>query len=234
MFDSLFTTKGDQKHSFTIYRSGERTDLEDWLADHGVSVISKSLPHGGPEPFIEITTDGEFVGVIGIRELEALLEPPIARPIDSGVSTAYKVIFDVLDGTLFQSLNRRELLAVSREIEERAYRVGKGTLRVSFQHFSIFQSRVELYRVLATETELDIHIYGTPDWTPPEIAGITYHEDTTNSITQYWSLAYDGGLDQRQMCALVARESSDRYQGWWTNDPDTVSALLQTLESLSS
>ena len=233
MFESLFTRRAERTHQFTVYRSGEQTDLEGWLTDHGVEVVAKSLPHGGPEPFIEITTDGEFVGVIGIRELESLLEPPVARPIDSGVSKPYRVIFDVLDDTLFQSLSRRELLAVSREIEERAYRVGKGTLRVSFQALSTFQSQVELYRVLATESELDIHIYGSPDWTPPEIAGITYHEDTTHSITQYWSLAYDGGLDQRQMCALVAKEDSDRYQGWWTNDPETVSEVLQTLKNLS-
>ncbi len=233
MFESLLTERETSRNQFTIYRSGDRTPLEDWLSDHGVTVTAKSLPEGGPDSFVEILRDEEVVGIIGLQELETLLEPPIVRPTDEGVSTAYRVVFDVLDETLFTSLNRRELLAISREIEERAYRVENGTLRVSFQQFSTFMSQIEVYRVLATETALDIHIYGTPDWIPPEISGITYHEDEDERIRQYWALAFDGGLDQRQMCGLVAREHGEGYRGCWTNEPEMVSELLRIFESLS-
>ncbi len=234
MFDALLARTDDQRHRFTVYRSGEPTAIEDWFTSHGVAVDSVALPAGGPEPFIEVEYNGDCIGVVGINELERLLEPPIIRPTGSGVSAAYRVIFDLLDDTLFSSLNRRELLAVSQEIEERAYRVGSGTFRVGFQTFSTFQSQVDLYQVLATETDLDIHIYGSPDWTPPGITGITYHEDSDGNINQYWALAFDGGGNSQQMCGLLAQEQATGYRGWWTNEAETVDEMLRTFELLDS
>ena len=116
IIDSLFAEVRDRKHQFTIYRSGDQSDFEVWLADHGVAVTSRSLPPGGPEPFIEIKADGEVVGVIGIEAVEGLLEPPICRPDDrDGSSDGYRALFDVLEKVVISGMNRRELLAVSRK-----------------------------------------------------------------------------------------------------------------------
>ena len=230
MFDSLLADRRTRDRRFTVYRSDERTDVEAWLADHDVPVESRSLPSGGPDPFVEIEADGEFVGVLGLAALEGLLEPPINRPgEEAAVSEGYRVIFDVFVDTAFTGLARRNLLAVSREIEDRAYRVGTGTLRVSFQTLSTFQSQAEVYRALATATDLDVHVYGAPDWTPPEISGVTYHADETEPVERHWVLAFDGGTEETQACGLVARERSTGYDSFWTDDPDTVTEISAAL-----
>ncbi|WP_311171055.1 DICT sensory domain-containing protein [Halobellus ordinarius] len=230
MLDSLIAELRDREHQFTIYRSGTQPEIEAWLADHGVAVESRSLPPGGPEPYLEIETAGEVVGIIGIDAIEGLVEPPIRRPGDrDGISEGYRVLFDVLEQTVVSGMHRRELLAVSREIEDRAYRVGEGTLRVSLQTLSTFRSQIDLYRTLAAETTLDIHIYGRDDWTPPTTTGVSYHTEEAERFEPYWALAYDGGPTDSQACGLVAREHSNGYTGFWMNDPALVEEVVTAL-----
>ncbi|WP_096388945.1 DICT sensory domain-containing protein [Halopenitus persicus] len=223
---SLIDELRERDHHVTVYGRGERPEIETWLVTHGVPVASRTLPEGGPDPFIEIRADGEVVGIIGVEAIEGLLEPPIRRPGDrNGVSEGYRALFAILERTVFTGMNRRELLAVSREIEDRAFRVGDGTLHVSFQTFSTFRSQTAVYRTLGTETNLDIHIHGVEDWTPPAIPGVTYHADGTARFDPYWVLAYDGGPDVTQACGLVAEEDRDEYSGFWTNDAATVADI---------
>lgn len=231
-FDSLIDDLREQTYQVTVYTSGERTEIETWLANHGVSVESRSLPKTGPDPFIEIEVDDEVVGTIGIAAIEGLLKPPIRRPDRSEVSAGYHVLFEIFDRTVFSGMNRRELLTVSREIEDRAFRVGEGTLRVCFQKLSAFKSQIEVYRTLGTETNLNIQIHGVGDWIPPEITGITYHTEDSASFSPYWVLAFDGGPDETQACGLVAEEHSDEYVGFWTNDATTVENITAIFNSV--
>ncbi|WP_050032698.1 DICT sensory domain-containing protein [Halorubrum halophilum] len=220
---SLLSGFRRERHRVIVYRSGDRLDIETWLADHGVAVESRSLPAGGPSPFIEIEIDGEVTGIIGVDAVEMLLESPIRRPGDRDeISEGYRALFAIFDRTVFSGMDRRELLAVSREIEDRAFRVGAGTLSVSFQRASAFESQSEVYRALGTETALDVRVYGVEDWTPSGVPGITYHADVEARLDPYWVMAYDGGPDEDQACGLVAEENADGYTGFWTNDPATV------------
>lgn len=222
----------EQQHRVTVYRSGEQLAIEPWLATHGVAVESRSLPAGGPDPFIELETDGEVVGIIGVEAVEALLEPPIYRPSDRAeISAGYRSFFEILEKVVLSGMNRRELLAVSREIEDRAFRVGEGTLRVSFQTLSTFRSQTSVYRTLGAKTDLEIHVYGVEDWTPPAIAGITYHTEEGTRLEPYWALAYDGGPGETQACGLVAEGHSDGYTGFWTYDAATVETIAATFET---
>lgn len=230
MLDSLIADLQDRKHQCTIYRSGGPPEIETWLDTHGVTVESRSLPPDGPPPFIEIKTDDEVVGIIGAEVLEGLIEPPIVKPDKGGdISEGYRVLFEILEKTVCSGMSRRDLLAVSREIEDRAFRVGEGILRVSFQTLSTFKSQTEVYRTLATETNLDIHIYGVEDWTPPAITGITYHTEEAERFEPYWALAYDGGPDETQACGMVAEEHADEYTGFWTNDAAIVEKIATEL-----
>ncbi|WP_123623920.1 DICT sensory domain-containing protein [Halorubrum sp. CSM-61] len=180
---SLLSGIGRKRHRVTVYRSGDRLDVETWLADHGVPVESRPLPTGAPGPFIEIEIDGEVAGIIGVGAVETLLEPPIRRPGDRDeVSEGYRALFAIFDRTVFSGMSRRELLAVSREIEDRAFRVGSGTLSVSFQRGSAFEPQSAVYRALGTETDLDIRVYGVEDRTPSEIPGITFRDDADGRL----------------------------------------------------
>jgi len=228
----LIDTFREQDHQVVVYRGGDRLETEAWLADHGIDVQSRSLPTGGPEPFLEIKTDGEVVGIIGVDAVEALLEPPIRRPGDrSDVSEGYRSLLEILEQTVISGMNHRELLAVSREIEDRAYRVGEGTLWISFQRLSAFSSQTDVYRALDAETELDIHVYGVEDRAPPDISGISYHARDGTKFERYWALAYDGGPDRTQACGLLAEERADGYTGFWTNDAVTVDVIATAFDS---
>lgn len=232
MFESLLSDVRDRDRRFVVYRSGEGPQLDVQFANYDVDVVVRDLPSGGPDPFLVIESNGEFAGAISVAELDGLLKPPLVRPGDGDdVSEGYRVLFDLLEETAFSAMNRRQLLAVSREIEDRAYRVGAGTLRVSFQALSVFESQVDVYRHLAAETDLDIHVYGVEDWTPPEITGLTYHGYETNSLEPYWVLAFDGGPDSEHACGLLGREHSGRFDGFWTDDPALVDTLAQVLQN---
>ena len=229
---SLLGDRRERAYRVSVYRRGEPPEIETWLADHGVPVEARSLPPGGPDPFVEIEADGETVGVIGVEAIAGLLEPPIRRPGDgTEVSAGYRALFELFDQTVFSGMNRRELLAVSREIEDRAFRVGAGTLRVIFQTLSTFRSQADVYRTLAAETDLDIHLYAVDDWSPPAIPGIEYHTDDAERFRPYWALAYDGGSDGIQACGLLAEADSGAYTGFWTNDPATVGEIAAAFDA---
>lgn len=230
MLDSLLSDIRDRARHVTVYRHGDETDLEDQFAVYGIGVEYRTLPAGSPDPFVVLEKDGEFAGALGIAELERLLEPPIVRPDErGGVSEAYRAFFEMFDNTVFTALERRQLLAVSREIEDRAYRVGTGTLYVCFQTLSTFESQTDVYRTLATETDLDIHIHGLEDWSPPAIDGITYHGSEDEAFERYWVLAFDGGIGGGHCCGLLAKDTADGFSGLWTDDSEIVADIVTEL-----
>jgi len=136
---------------------------------------------------------------------------------------------ELIEETLFASLDRRQLLAASRDINDRALRVGSGGLRVGSQRLSAFESQVPVYRRLGTETDLDVHVYGRPDWSPPAIENVTYHRDDDGSFDRYWFLAFDGGGDDTQTCALVARDRTEGCTEFPSYDPDLVGEMPETV-----
>ncbi|WP_256301386.1 DICT sensory domain-containing protein [Haloarchaeobius salinus] len=225
MLDSLLdrVTRSDKR--FTVYGRGDETDIERQFEAHSVVVDWQQLPPDGPEPFVVVAEGGEVVGVIPLEELEWLLTPPVVRPSDpTNIAPGYRVLFEVLDETVFTAMNRRQLLAVSHEIEDRARRVGNGRLHASFQHLSAFADQVEWYWTLG-ETDLDIHVYGAPDWEPPEIPGVTFHGYGDDVLERYWVVTFDGGTEELQACGLVGREFDETYDGFWTDDPHLVERI---------
>lgn len=233
MLETLVASARQHRTRFTVYTAEPNPDLATQFENRGVTVAERQLPAGAPEPFVTIHDDGEFVGALGLADLEELLAPPVVRPGSrEDASAGYRALFELLENTVFSSLDRRQLLGTSREIEDRAFRVGRGTLRASFQSFSAFEAQTDVYRHLATETALDIHVYGEDDWTPPDIDGVTYHPSTAETVERFWVVAFDGGGEEMQACALVARQEGDgEYAGVWTYEPDTVEEILADLEA---
>lgn len=232
MLDPYLETVQRQRKQFTVYTAGERADITDQLSVRNVTVEEKhGLPHSTPS-FVTIHEDETFVGALRLDDLQMLLMPPIFRPgAWDGLAAGYRAILSVLEETVFTALNRRQLLATSREIEDRAFRVGAGTLHVTFQSFSVFTSQIELYQFLSEETGLDIHVHGVPDRTLPAIENITYHADETGALAPFWCLAFDGGPDDTQACVLIARQKTDQYLGFWSYDKALVDDVQATLDA---
>lgn len=233
MLETFIADVERRRKRLTVYSDESDPDIVSQLAIRNVSVRRRRLPSPGPEPFVTVHENGSFVGAITLADLEWLLAPPVPRPGNrEGLSEGYRVLLEVLEETVFSALNRRQLLGASREIEDRAFRVGEGTLRVSVQSLSVLQPQLGVYRQLGGETDLDIHVYGEADWSPPPIENVTYHPDTHELLGRFWCLAFDGGGDDAQVCALLAREDEEGYSGFWSYDPALVKEILRVLGSV--
>lgn len=220
-----------RRKRLTLYGTDEEAELLAQLATRNVDVEHRSLPEDGPPGFVVVRDREGFVGSIGVAELRELLEPPIARPWDLDlVGEGYRAVFELLDDTVFASLDRRQLLAAAREVEDRAWRVGTGTLRVGFQALSAMRAQVPVYARLGASTDLDVHVYGGQDWAPPSIPNATVHAESGGEIGSFWFLVFDGGGERTNACALIAEErTADRYYGFWTYDVGLVDRALAHL-----
>ncbi|WP_276257258.1 DUF7344 domain-containing protein [Haloglomus litoreum] len=222
----------DRHRTVTVYAPEPPSGIVTQLSDRNTTVEHEVIPPGGPAEFLLVHDRAGFVGSAALDTLDRLADPAVPDPtVDPTLPGAERALLGLLEDTLFASLERRQLLTASREIEDRAQRVGAGSLHVGFQEFSKLRHQWPLYRHLATETDLDIHLYGREDWAPPEVSRVTYHGDLPG-VGRFWFLAFDGGPVRAQRCALVAEERTPgRFYGCWTYDPDLVGGLMDWLAS---
>jgi hypothetical protein len=221
-----------KRKTLVIYSGDANTDIADQFESKNVAVQYRQLRGVGPDEFLVIRDENGFKGAIGLTSLREFLTPPVLVPWSEEFDpSSFRDLLALLDRTLFTSFDRRQMLAASREFEDRAWRVGNGTLHVGFQSLSAFQAQTDVYRHLANETSLDIHIYGRMDWGPPRIRNTTFHAKMSGEIGAVWFIVYDGGGDDRQKCALVAEEGDEgRFFGFWTYDASMVDDLRFHLE----
>lgn len=226
--------EAERRRTTMRYYAPTAGDLAEQFDARNVDVRFVPLPPTGPEPFVVLSRDGEFRGAAGVDLLREFVRPPVPRPADaSELSPEYRALVELLDDTVFASLSRRQLLATSREFEDRARRVGRGTLHAGFQSGRALEAQRGVYRRLAAETDLDVHVYATVDdaatasTTDLAAAGATVHREPADEIGRYWFLVFDGGGDDDRAFALVAEERGpDSFSGAWTYDPALVERAL--------
>ena len=222
-----------RRMTVSVYASEAAPDVAAHFETRNVTVERETLPSGGPNGFVVVRDDDGFVGAFGLTELADLLAPPVFRPWDhEDVSRPWRDLYEILDNTLFAAFDRRQLLAVAREIENRAWRVGDGTLRVGFQRPAAYRAQADVYRRLQRETDLTIHVYLDEDWDEALVPDVNVHAPTSGEIGAYWFLAFDAAGDPTNCCALLGEErSSGSYYGFWTYDPDRVERLSAYLRA---
>lgn len=201
------------------------------LAEHferGTTTATyRSLPAAASGGFLVVLEDGRFRASVDLTTARQFLEPSIVHPwAEQFVGSAYRELLEVLENTSMTALSRRQLLATARDIEHRAWHVGRGTLRVGFQNFAAYEDQLPVYDRLARETALEIHVYGQADWTAPVDSSPTIHAETAAEIGAFWFLVYDDGEFPFGPYALLAREDDDgTYTGFWSSDPELVADL---------
>ena len=222
-----------RRRQLVVYAAEEPGWVADQFAARNAAVEFEPLPPDAATGFVVVREAGEFVASVGLSELQEILEPPVRRPGEPPPeASGYRAVFDLLEDTIFTAFDRRQLLGAAREIEDRAFRVGTGTLRVGFQRLSAMRSQVPVYAALGAETDLSIHLYGAADWDPPAVPGATIHPESAEEIGAFWFLAFDGGDDRMNACALLAEERRpDAFYGFWTYDADLVERMLAHLEA---
>lgn len=213
--------------TLVVYNAEDAVEeIRERFADRNVAVESAGAAR--PERFLVLSHDGEFLDAIGV---DALLEEPETERPGFGAE-AYRPILSRLDETMFTSYDGRRMLAASREIEDRAWRIGRGELHAGFQRLSTLETQLEAYTRLGGRDALVVHAYAVPDAPVPEQDAFFVHPERSEEIERSWFVAYDGaGLDENK-CALLAEEREpDSFYGFWTYDPDTVDYVIDHLSS---
>lgn len=125
------------------------------------------------------------------------------------------------------------LITISRYIERTALERRSGTHRASFQYLSRLtdeRGTRAVYERLA-DTDVDVHLYGMPDWTPPPDFDITMHGGWGPDFRDAWFVVYvpeDGS--QSHVALLAIEDEPGTWDGFWTYDPDTVRELNRYIE----
>ncbi|MFB6243402.1 MAG: DICT sensory domain-containing protein [Halobaculum sp.] len=168
--------------------------------------------------------EDEVLAAVDLRHFGEPGEPDDVSP--------FAPIIEHLDGTTFTSYDLRQMMAATREVEDRAWRKGTGTLHAGFQHTGAIRQQTDVYADLAGK-DLDIHAYCTPGPDVPEIDGVTVHQEDSEEIGRSWFVVFDGDGDPMDACALLAEERGDTderlFYGFWTYDPDIVDEILSHL-----
>jgi len=209
------------RKTLTVYNAdpSAAATLRERFTERNVAVESARTPEG-PDAYAVLHRDGEFITA-------AALEDVLARGEGGG-----NPILEYVDETTFTSYDTRQMVAASREIEDRAWRVGAGELHAGFQSVSVIETQLDTYEQLAGREGLAVHAYGYPDAAVPDHEGFTIHVERAEEIRDSWFVVYDGDGDDARKCALLAEEREPRsFYGFWTYDPDTVDWIIDHLQS---
>ncbi len=224
----LITGVEAHEQTLTVFNVDEATveALRERFRDRNI-VVRSGTAEGGPEAFAVLERDGEFVTGTGVPAMldEGEEFSPAFDP------ESYRPILDELDGTVFTSYSMRQMIAASREIEDRAWRIGSGELHSGFQRVSILERTLDVYERLGEREGLTVHGYASRDTEPPRQDSFTLHLEDVDEIERSWFVAYDGGGIDENKCALLAEEREPReFYGFWTYDPGTVDYIVDHLK----
>lgn len=204
-------------------------DLSDFLADRNVAVRAEETDSGRPEDFAVLERNGQQLAAVDVAELRSLLTGSAADATALGVDVeAGSDIMRYLEETTFSSYDRERMLAATREIEDRAFRVGEGTLRAGFQTPDRLATQQETYAELG-RAGLETVAYAVPHGDVPDVPCVTVRTPDTEEIERHWFVAFDGGGEADRKCALLAEEREDGFYGIWTYDPGTVDEIHEHL-----
>ena len=221
----------DHEKRLTVFNADEDVvaDLREHFSDRNVVVAAEATVSGRPGQFVTL---GDGDGVIAATDLDGLRERIDRKSVPIGVEDSpYRPILDELDETMFTSWSIDQILAATREIEDRAFRVGEGRLDSGFQTVSTLAGETDVYERLG-ERGVDAHAYAVPDEEPPPHDHFTLHVERAAEIETSWFVVFDGGGDDDQKCALLAEERGPReFYGFWTYDTATVDWLVDYLET---
>ncbi len=214
----------------TVYAPEPFDRLGDLFAARNVSVAHRPYPDDGTGGFVVVRRDGAFRGALALDSVRASLSPPV-RPPGGSRDESFRRFMDLFEGTGFAATDRRQLLATTREIEDRAWRVGRGTLYVGFQSPDALAAQRSVYERLGRREDLAVHLYVAAEWDRPAIPGVTVHASDAGEVGTVWFVAFEGGGTDENKCALLAEERAPgEYRGVWTYDParvDEVTAHLR-------
>lgn len=213
--------------------------LENLFADQQIRV-GETADADYDENTVLLLEDGEVVASSPLQALsDAILMVNSDLFVTGTRSLDATTVPDVLDGltdvrfTLQgypeSDTEKLLLILISRHIERRAYEAGEGRLRSSFQRLSRIEDERgtwEVYNTVA-DTDVDVHVYGKPDWMPTRDVGVTIHGGYKRDFDRSWFVIYNPpAQSEADGAALLAIESDDGvWEGFWSYDQSVVDDL---------
>lgn len=124
---------------------------------------------------------------------------------------------------------------ISRHIEAEALEADDGQLRVGFQRLSRLERPEEyhtrsVYERLA-DTGVDVHLYGRPDWVPPESLATTMHGSYKEDFLRNWFLVFRSADEETTIAFLAHDHGTGAWRGHWTFQRDRVNTINRYLEN---
>jgi hypothetical protein len=235
----FFSAVSDTDVSLVTINRTRPQPVQELLADafgtQSVDLIERSLP-GEADDIVALRKDGEISAVSSLNELMESFLLVNADRFTAGTEGFDDGIPDVLEGmdeTLFDlrgypASNKEKLLLIliSRHIERLAYEAAEGRLRSTFQRLSRLEDELgtkKVYERLAGRT-VDIHVYGVPDGAPEQLDA-TIHRGTSDEYQNSWCVVFRPPDDGDGAALLAHQRESNRWEGFWTYDSDTVAQV---------
>ncbi|AXG06308.1 histidine kinase [Haloplanus rubicundus] len=125
------------------------------------------------------------------------------------------------------------LIMISRHIEQLAWEHGSGRLRSSFQRLSRLDDERGTRTVYETvgNTDVDVHVYGVPDWLPPESFPGVVHAGYDGEFRTSWFVVFHTEDPTAETAALVAEHIGDNeWDALWTFDDDRIRTINRYIE----
>jgi len=210
MLENLF-----EKQEIAVEEDVETEYEEDTvlLVENGTVVATSPLA-ALQDAILMINSD---LYITGTRGLEATDVPAV---IDGLAGTSF-----TLRGYPASNKEKLLLILISRHIERLAYEQGAGTLRSSFQRLSRIEDERGTRRAYerVAETDVDVHVYGQPDWTPAAEFPVTIHGGHKWDFRSSWFVLYEPPADGDEKAALLAIQTDDaEWEGFWTYEQSLV------------
>jgi hypothetical protein len=228
--DSIEYIRNHEKelHLFNLAQTDAiREDLRAYFQTQNVRIIDDRTASGKPKDVAVLSNATEVLALVDVSTLRELLEGVPTGTDELGIADGeYVSVLRHLKETTFASCDTKQLLYASREIEDRARRVGQGSIHAGFQRCSVMTEQRSIYADLARRG-VSVHAYGTPDTMPPNLGSSRIHAVQTDDIAETWFVVFDGGDDGTQKTALLAHEHDENaFYGIWTYDPTIVNYVL--------
>lgn len=230
--------------------------IETLFADQPVSIDEQTVPDVDEDTVVLLEDDQ----VVATSPLSALEEAILfvnsdiyvtgTRGIDEvSVPDAIVKLADVpfrLRGYPESNSEKLLLITISRYIEHAAWRSNGGTLRSSFQKLSRITDEIGTHAVYQrlSETNVDVHVYGQPNWTPEEGSNVTMHGGYDEAFRRTWFVVFTPDTTQtsatpdaadeaggEEYMALLAIETDPRtWRGFWTFRREFVEEINAHIE----
>jgi DICT domain-containing protein len=205
-------------------------DLRSYFATQNVTVRGKQTVSGDPDGVAVLRLDGEILASVPTAHLTELLDGGGLRETGVGIDdTDYHEILQHLKETTFTSSNKAEMVTISHEIEDRAFRLGGGQLLVGFQRPTKLMKEADRYGRLAAQP-FDVHTFAIPG-EPVEIDEVTHHAEAGAEIEDSWFVVFDGdGNDSYKTALLATEQAPNQFDGFWSDDPEIVDSIGSYIE----